>query len=307
TRPALERGRAKVGRTLDGFEISGPMFVVTGRDEAEMAEAAKGVRSQIAFYGSTPAYRPVLELHGWGELQDELNRLSKQGRWAEMGDVIDDEGLDAFAVVARAEELAGALKERWGGALTRLSFYAPYQTDDDRWDAVMASLKSACPPGAGPPAVRSDRPRAFRRPPRGPDHVGDAGSPVRPSGVDQDELALGVAPPAEAALQLARAGLGQRARGDEHDVLGRDADHLADPLGHLAADGGEVLGLGLGHDDQRLAPAVPLDAEGDDVAGPHALELADGPLDVLGEDVASADDDDVLDAAAHDQLAVEQV
>ena len=143
TRPALERGRAKVGRTLDGFEISGPMFVVTGRDEAEMAEAAKGVRSQIAFYGSTPAYRPVLELHGWGELQDELNRLSKQGRWAEMGDVIDDEVLDAFAVVAPAEELAGALKERWGGALTRLSFYAPYQTDDDRWDAVMASLKSA--------------------------------------------------------------------------------------------------------------------------------------------------------------------
>lgn len=143
TRPALERGRAKAGKTLEGFEISGPMFVVTGRDEDEMARAAKGVRGQIAFYGSTPAYRPVLELHGWGDLQDELNRLSKEGRWGEMGDLVDDEVLNTFAVVAPIDEVADALRERWGGALTRLSFYAPYETDDDRWDAVMASLKSA--------------------------------------------------------------------------------------------------------------------------------------------------------------------
>ena len=85
---------------MEGFDISGPMFVVTGRDEAEMAAAAKGVQGQIAFYGSTPAYRKVLELHGWGDLQDELNRMSKEGRWAEMGDLIDDEMLETFAVVA---------------------------------------------------------------------------------------------------------------------------------------------------------------------------------------------------------------
>src|SRR5690606_11609140 len=114
----------------------------TGRDEAEMAAAAKGVRGQIAFYGSTPAYRPVLELHGWGDLQDELNRMSKEGRWGEMGDLIDDEVLAEFAVVAPPEELAAAVRERWGDVLARMSFYAPYETDPDRWDAVIADLKA---------------------------------------------------------------------------------------------------------------------------------------------------------------------
>ena len=93
TLPRSSRGRAEAGRTLEGFEICGPMFVVTGRDEDEMAKAATGVREQIAFYGSTPAYRRVLDLHGWGDLQDELNRMSKEGRWKEMGDLIDDEML----------------------------------------------------------------------------------------------------------------------------------------------------------------------------------------------------------------------
>ena len=87
------RGRAKAGKTMEGFELTGPMFVVTGRDEDEMAKAATGVRGQIAFYGSTPAYRKVLDLHGWGDLQDELNRLSKEGRWGEMGTLIDDDML----------------------------------------------------------------------------------------------------------------------------------------------------------------------------------------------------------------------
>lgn len=143
TLPALEKGRAKAGKTMEGFELSGPMFVVTGRDEAEMAAAAKGVRGQISFYGSTPAYRKVLELHGWGDLQDELNRLSKEGRWAEMGDLIDDEVLHEFAVVAPIDEVASALHARWGDVLHRLSFYTPYDSDDAVWDQVIAELKAA--------------------------------------------------------------------------------------------------------------------------------------------------------------------
>jgi probable F420-dependent oxidoreductase len=143
TLPNLAKGRAKAGTSMDGFQLAGPMFVVTGRDETEMADAAKGVKGQIAFYGSTPAYRPVLELHGWGELQDELNRLSKQGRWAEMGDLIDDGMLATFAVVAPLDEVAGALKDRWGDVLHRLSFYTPYETDRDQWDEVIADLKAA--------------------------------------------------------------------------------------------------------------------------------------------------------------------
>ena len=143
TLPSLAKGRAKAGKTLDDFELAGPMFVVTGRNEAEMAEAAKGVKGQIAFYGSTPAYRPVLELHGWGDLQDELNRLSKEGRWAEMGELIDDDMLATFAVVAPLDQVAAALDGRWGDVLHRISFYAPYDTDGTQWDAVIAQLKAA--------------------------------------------------------------------------------------------------------------------------------------------------------------------
>ncbi|HZA78592.1 MAG TPA: LLM class F420-dependent oxidoreductase [Acidimicrobiales bacterium] len=143
TLPSLAKGRAKAGKTMDDFELAGPMFVVTGRDEAEMAEAAKGVKGQIAFYGSTPAYRPVLELHGWGDLQDELNRLSKEGRWAEMGELIDDDMLATFAVVAPLDQVAAALDGRWGDVLHRISFYAPYDTDGTQWDAVIAQLKAA--------------------------------------------------------------------------------------------------------------------------------------------------------------------
>ena len=142
TLPALERGRAKAGKTMEGFELSGPMFVVTGRNEEEMAAAAVGVRGQIAFYGSTPAYRGVLELHGWGDLQDELNRMSKEGRWAEMGTLIDDDILAAFAVVAPLDEVAAGLKSRWGDSLTRVSFYTPYSTHRDQWDAVIADLRA---------------------------------------------------------------------------------------------------------------------------------------------------------------------
>jgi probable F420-dependent oxidoreductase len=143
TIPALERGRAKAGKTMEGFEIIGPSFVVTGADEAELAAAAAGTRQQISFYGSTPAYRGVLELHGWGALQDELNVMSKQGEWAEMGTLIDDEILNTFAVVAEPEQIAPELTRRYGDVIQRISFYAPYQSDPDRWRKVMAALQAA--------------------------------------------------------------------------------------------------------------------------------------------------------------------
>jgi probable F420-dependent oxidoreductase len=143
TIPAVERGLARSGRTLADFEISGPGFVVTGATEDDMVKAATGVRQQIAFYGSTPAYRPVLEMHGWGDLQDELNRLSKQGEWVKMGELIDDDILNTFAVVAEPAKLAAGLKDRYGGVIDRISFYAPYRADPDLWTGVMQDLKAA--------------------------------------------------------------------------------------------------------------------------------------------------------------------
>jgi probable F420-dependent oxidoreductase len=140
TLPALERGAAKAGRTLADIEISGPAFVVTGTTEEEMAASVQGTKQQIAFYGSTPAYRGVLELHGWGGLQDDLNKMSKEGKWKEMGELITDDILDTFAVVAEPEKLAEGINARYGDIVQRLSFYAPYASDPDRWKAVMDDL-----------------------------------------------------------------------------------------------------------------------------------------------------------------------
>lgn len=143
TMPALEAGRAKAGKTMDGFEISGPSFVVTGNNDEEIEAAAVGTRQQIAFYGSTPAYRPVLELHGWGGLQDELNSLSKSGEWAKMGELITDEILNTFAVVGPPESIAPELNRRFGDVVSRISFYAPYKSDPDRWRSVLDAIKAA--------------------------------------------------------------------------------------------------------------------------------------------------------------------
>ena len=143
TLPALERGRAKADLTMDGFDVVGPSFVVTGTDEAQIEEAKTATRQQIAFYGSTPGYKGVLDLHGWGDLQGELNRMSKQGRWVEMGDAITDEMLDTFAVVAEPEAIAPELTRRYGDVINRISFYAPYASDPDRWGPIMDALKAA--------------------------------------------------------------------------------------------------------------------------------------------------------------------
>jgi len=143
TLPALERGAQRAGRSVKDIEISGPAFVVTGTTEEEMAASAVGVRRQIAFYGSTPAYRTVLDHHGWGELQPELNALSKQGEWETMGTLVDDEMLETFAIVAEPEDLARRMHERYGDVVDRVSFYAPYRSDPERWARVMAGLKAA--------------------------------------------------------------------------------------------------------------------------------------------------------------------
>ena len=138
--PALERGAVKADKKRADLTVSYPGFVVTGPDEKSMAAAAKGVREQIAFYGSTPAYRPVLELHGWGDLQPELNTLSKRGEWVKMGELIDDDVLNAFAVVAPLDQVAAEVRRRFDGLVDRFSFYAPYKVDPEMWKGVLAGF-----------------------------------------------------------------------------------------------------------------------------------------------------------------------
>ncbi|MFO7590589.1 MAG: LLM class F420-dependent oxidoreductase [Acidimicrobiia bacterium] len=142
TLPALQRGFERSGRSRDDFEISGPLFIVAGNNEEEFVKARAGTKQQIAFYGSTPAYRGVLELHGWGDLQTELNRLSKQGEWVAMGELITDDILEEFAVVAEPEAVPVAMLARYGGIVDRLAFYAPYESDPERWKQVLAGFKA---------------------------------------------------------------------------------------------------------------------------------------------------------------------
>jgi probable F420-dependent oxidoreductase len=135
--PALERGAAKAGKTRADLTVSYPGFVVTGETDQEIAVADQAVRQQIAFYGSTPAYRPVLELHGWGDLHPELNTLSKRGEWVKMGQLIDDDVLNAFAVVSPLDQVASTVKARFDGVVDRFSFYAPYKLDPEKWQAIV--------------------------------------------------------------------------------------------------------------------------------------------------------------------------
>ncbi len=139
TVPALLAARG----SLDGFELSLPAFVVLGRDEQARAAAEAGVRAQIAFYGSTPAYRPVLELHGWAELHQQLNALSRQQAWAEMGTLISDDVLDVFAVAGDPQQVARALLGRFGDLVTRMSLYTPYAAEPEDIAAVVAALRAA--------------------------------------------------------------------------------------------------------------------------------------------------------------------
>ncbi|WP_051172343.1 TIGR03617 family F420-dependent LLM class oxidoreductase [Microbacterium indicum] len=113
--PALAEGRERGGRGETDVIVT--PFVVEPGDPASEAE----VRSQIAFYGSTPSYRPVLELHGWEGVADALHAASRRGEWDTMGGLVTDDMLGAFAVSAGGAELRGALEARFGAIATRVS------------------------------------------------------------------------------------------------------------------------------------------------------------------------------------------
>jgi probable F420-dependent oxidoreductase len=137
TMPVLLRGLQRSGRNRGDFEVSAEVMVATGANDNEIATAMAATRKQIAFYGSTPAYRKVLDLHGWGDLHSELNRLSKEGEWDAMASLIDDEILDAFAVVGPVHEVGAALRSRCEGSADRVQpiFYAASQ------DCIAHALK----------------------------------------------------------------------------------------------------------------------------------------------------------------------
>ena len=121
--PNIAVGAAAAGRTLEDVERMSTVFVVTGRDDAEIARATTAVKQQVAFYASTPSYSIVLETEGW-DFGPQLSAMSRRGEWAEMASVIPDEVIDAVAVVGAPDEIGAKIKARYGHRVQRIGYYA---------------------------------------------------------------------------------------------------------------------------------------------------------------------------------------
>ncbi len=141
TLPALERGLSSSGRRRPDIEVVCATLVVTADDPAELERVKAAARKQLAFYGSTPAYRSTLDVHGWGDIHQELNRLSKAGRWDDMTACIPDEMLEEIAVVGERSEIAGRLRKRLDGIADAVSLTHNRAPDPHHWADIVAELK----------------------------------------------------------------------------------------------------------------------------------------------------------------------
>ncbi len=128
--PAVEAGAQQAGRRRSDISLNCAVFVVPGRDDQEIRSSAALVRSQIAFYASTPSYAAVMDLHGWSDVRAELTQMAREGRWHEMGDRISDDMLAEFAVIGAPEELAHKVQQRYAGLLDRVGYYFPFDPHD---------------------------------------------------------------------------------------------------------------------------------------------------------------------------------
>jgi len=139
--PALQSGLEKSGRKREDLEIVCSTLVVTADDEEKFEASKLAARKQLAFYGSTPAYKPTLECHGWGDVHTELNAMSKQGRWDEMTDLISDEILEAIAVVGTRQGIANKLTKRLEGIADSVSLTHNRCPDPAHWADVVRELQ----------------------------------------------------------------------------------------------------------------------------------------------------------------------
>jgi len=142
TLPALTRGAAVAARPAGAVAVSVMPLIATGRTEEEFAQAKMAARQRLAFYGSTPAYLPVLELHGWGALHTELWTMSKRGEWAAMGELIDDEVLETFALVGEPDQIGPLAQRRFGDIADRLGI-APEFSSPEALAPTVEALRNA--------------------------------------------------------------------------------------------------------------------------------------------------------------------
>jgi probable F420-dependent oxidoreductase len=142
TLPAIEDGLLASGRSRADLEIVCVTIVVTGRDEAELDRSREAVRQQLAFYGSTPAYRPVFDLHDRGDLHPRLRQMAREARWVEMASLIDDEFLEAVAVVGEPAQIAHRIRERLAGISDHVSLVNNRAPEPTHFAEVVDALRS---------------------------------------------------------------------------------------------------------------------------------------------------------------------
>jgi len=145
-RPSVQEGAQNTGRSISDVSLNCAIFVVTGRNAEETKRTEVEVKSQIAFYASTPSYRRVLDLHGWGDFGEQMNRMTKEGKWYEMWEQVPDEIMHAIAVVAPPAELPHKVRERYEGLLDRVGYYFPFQPADETrkiiWDEASKAMQT---------------------------------------------------------------------------------------------------------------------------------------------------------------------
>ena len=116
--------------------------MITGESEEEINIARESVKKLLGFYGSTPAYLAPMDSIGYGELHPELNRLSKKGKWDELGEAIDEGFLEAFCIEGEPGDLSKKLIDRYGDYANRVGLYAPYNVSDNIWRQLLSDLKA---------------------------------------------------------------------------------------------------------------------------------------------------------------------
>ncbi|MFM7509844.1 MAG: LLM class flavin-dependent oxidoreductase, partial [Actinomycetota bacterium] len=140
TLPALAEGATRAGRAVDDIEVVCVTIIVTGRTEEQFTRSYEAVRTQLAFYGTTPAYQPVFALHGHDGLHDELRRLARDGRWDDMGALIDDDLVETIAVVGEPDRIAPAIRERLAGISDSVSLVNNRAPDPEHLAEVVRDL-----------------------------------------------------------------------------------------------------------------------------------------------------------------------
>jgi probable F420-dependent oxidoreductase len=140
--PTVDAGLGSTSRARESFSLSVTPIICTGESDEAVERAVAGVNVLLGFYGSTPSYRVTLDAHGWGDLQTELNRLTKEGRWDVIPTLIADEVRETIAVCGKPAEIGGLVAARYGGLVDRVGLSMPYDTPAETLGLVVDGFRS---------------------------------------------------------------------------------------------------------------------------------------------------------------------